>query len=132
MIDIPWTLLKQGQASVIFTRFYDTLTDIVSRLRQADQRMLIGTYSGRGAEYYDPVKDQMVNVDREEIKEMFLRSEIDVLVCTDAAAEGLNLQTADLLINFDLGWNPMKVEQRIGRIDHIGQKSRRYYFNLRL
>jgi hypothetical protein len=108
--------------TVIFTRFYDTLTDIVSRLRQADQRMLIGTYSGRGAEYYDPVKDQMVNVEREEVKEMFLRSEIDVLVCTDAAAEGLNLQTADLLINFDLGWNPMKVEQRIGRIDRIGQK----------
>lgn len=48
--------------------------------------------------------------------------EIDLLLCTDAAAEGLNLQTADLLINFDLGWNPMKVEQRIGRIDRIGQK----------
>ena len=43
-------------------------------------------------------------------------------MCTDAAAEGLNLQTADLLINFDLGWNPMKIEQRIGRIDRIGQK----------
>ena len=43
-------------------------------------------------------------------------------MCTDAAAEGLNLQTADLLINFDLPWNPMKVEQRIGRIDRIGQK----------
>lgn len=108
--------------TVIFTRFYDTLTDIVSRLRQVDQRMLIGTYSGRGAEYFDPGTGQMVNVDREEVKERFLRGEIDVLVCTDAAAEGLNLQTADLLINFDLGWNPMKVEQRIGRIDRIGQK----------
>ena len=38
------------------------------------------------------------------------------------AAEGLNLQTADLLVNFDLPWNPMKVEQRIGRIDRIGQR----------
>jgi hypothetical protein len=47
--------------------------------------------------------------------------DIDLLICTDAAAEGLNLQTADLLINFDLPWNPMKVEQRIGRIDRIGQ-----------
>ena len=47
---------------------------------------------------------------------------MDILVCTDAAAEGLNLQTADLLVNFDLPWNPMKVEQRIGRIDRIGQK----------
>jgi hypothetical protein len=51
-----------------------------------------------------------------------LRQQIDVLICTDAAAEGLNLQTADLLVNFDLPWNPMKVEQRIGRIDRIGQE----------
>jgi hypothetical protein len=113
--------------TVIFTRFYDTLTDIVSHLRQTDPRMLIGTYSGRGAEYLNSNTGQMVNVDREEVKERFLRGEIDVLVCTDAAAEGLNLQTADLLINFDLGWNPMKVEQRIGRIDRIGQKHKDIY-----
>jgi hypothetical protein len=113
--------------TVIFTRFYDTLKDIVSRLRQADPRMLIGTYSGKGAEYFDPDSGQMIPVDREEVKERFLRGQIDVLVCTDAAAEGLNLQTADWLINFDLGWNPMKVEQRIGRIDRIGQKHKDIY-----
>jgi hypothetical protein len=44
-----------------------------------------------------------------------------VLVCTDAASEGLNLQAAGALINFDLPWNPSKVEQRVGRIDRIGQ-----------
>ncbi len=113
---------KRIRQTVIFTRFYDTLKDIVFRLRQADPSMLLGTYSGQGAEYYDPVSRRMKQVDREEVKERFLRGEIDVLVCTDAAAEGLNLQTADLLVNFDLGWNPMKVEQRIGRIDRIGQK----------
>ncbi|ATY85951.1 hypothetical protein CVV65_14305 [Kyrpidia spormannii] len=43
-------------------------------------------------------------------------------LCTDASAEDLNLQTADMLINFDLGWNPIKIEQRIGRIDRIGQR----------
>jgi Helicase conserved C-terminal domain len=67
---------------------------------------------------------RMVGVERDEIKHRFLRGEIDILVCTDAAAEGLNLQSADLLINFDLPWNPMKVEQRIGRIDRIGQRHR--------
>jgi len=111
--------LKQ---TVIFTRFYDTLTDIVKRLRAIDPSMLIGTYSGRGGQYVDPTTGQLCSVDREEIKHRFLREEIDILVCTDAAAEGLNLQTADLLVNFDLPWNPMKVEQRIGRIDRIGQK----------
>lgn len=113
--------------TVIFTRFYDTLKDIVARLHQADPRMWIGTYSGQGAEYFEPDSGQKINLDREEVKERFLRGEIDVLVCTDAAAEGLNLQTADWLVNFDLGWNPMKVEQRIGRIDRIGQKHKDIY-----
>jgi len=108
--------------TVIFTRFYDTLKDIVTRLRQVDPQMLLGTYSGQGAEFFNPETGRMLRLDREEVKEHFLRGEIDVLVCTDAAAEGLNLQTADFLINFDLGWNPMKIEQRIGRIDRIGQK----------
>ena len=53
-----------------------------------------------------------------------MRGEIDLLVCTDAAAERLNSQSADLLGTFDLPWNPMKVEQRIGRIDRIGQRHR--------
>jgi len=46
-------------------------------------------------------------------------------VCTDAAGEGLNLQFAGVLANYDLPWNPMKVEQRIGRIDRLGQKHER-------
>jgi len=113
--------------TVIFTRFYDTLTDIVDRLLRADPGMLVGAYSGQGGEYLDPNSGRLVGVERDEVKHRFLREEIDVLVCTDAAAEGLNLQTADLLVNFDLPWNPMKVEQRIGRIDRIGQKHEKIY-----
>ena len=108
--------------TVIFTRFYDTLTDIVDRLRRADPGMLIGTYSGHGGQYVEPGTGRLVSVERDEVKHRFMRRQIDVLICTDAAAEGLNLQTADVLVNFDLPWNPMKVEQRIGRIDRIGQE----------
>ena len=111
--------LKQ---TVLFTRFFDTLTDIVNRLRVKDPNLLIGTYAGRESTYTDPRTNQAVGVERDDVKQRFMRGEIDLLVCTDAAAEGLNLQTADLLINFDLPWNPMKVEQRVGRIDRIGQK----------
>src|SRR5690606_16699431 len=46
---------------------------------------------------------------------------IQILLCTEAASEGLNLQTCGVLINHDMPWNPMRVEQRIGRIDRIGQ-----------
>jgi superfamily II DNA/RNA helicase len=115
------------QQTVIFTRFYDTLTDIVGRLRRIEPTKLIGTYSGKGGQYVDTIKNRLRGVNREEIKHRFCRYEIDVLVCTDAAAEGLNLQTADLIINYDLPWNPMKVGQRIGRIDRIGQAHDRVY-----
>jgi superfamily II DNA or RNA helicase len=107
---------------VVFTRFKDTLDDIVSHLHGISTGLVLGTYSGQGGRYIDPATRRWVGVERDEIKHRFLRGEIDILVCTDAAAEGLNLQSADLLINYDLPWNPMKVEQRIGRIDRIGQQ----------
>ena len=112
---------------VVFTRFTDTLDDIVRRLRGIDNGLLIGTYSGQGGRYVDPATREWIGVEREEVKHRFMRGEIDILVCTDAAAEGLNLQSADLLINYDLPWNPMKVEQRIGRIDRIGQEHEKVY-----
>lgn len=108
--------------TVLFTRFYDTLTSIRNFLSVRDSDMRVGIYAGGIAKFYDPRKGKDVNTSHEEIKRMFLNGDVDLLLCTDAAAEGLNLQTADLIINFDLGWNPMKIEQRIGRIDRIGQK----------
>src|SRR5262249_33759233 len=49
---------------------------------------------------------------------------------TDAGGEGLNLQFAHIIINYDLPWNPMRIEQRIGRVDRIGQKKPVKAFNL--
>ncbi|EIC28476.1 helicase-related protein [Methylomicrobium album] len=113
---------KRIKQTVIFTRFLDTLRDIQQRLQTKFPDLLLGTYSGEGGSYFDPNKNKMVGVERDIIKHRFVQGYIDILLCTDAAAEGLNLQTADLLVNYDLPWNPMKVEQRIGRIDRIGQK----------
>jgi len=59
---------------------------------------------------------------KELIKQLLKARGIKFLVCTDAASEGLNFQFCGMLVNYDLPWNPMKVEQRIGRIDRIGQK----------
>ena len=53
-----------------------------------------------------------------------------VLICTDAGAEGLNLQFCSVLVNYDLPWNPMSVEQRIGRLDRIGQKKDMQIYSL--
>ena len=53
-----------------------------------------------------------------------------ILISTDAGGEGLNLQFAHIVINYDLPWNPMRIEQRIGRVDRIGQKLPVKAFNL--
>ena len=116
---------RQGnriRQTVVFTRFKDTLDHLVDEIRSRMPRALVGTFSGAGGSRYDPEAGTMIATTRLAITQGFVRGDIDVLLCTDAAAEGLNLQTADLLINFDLPWNPAKVEQRIGRIDRIGQK----------
>jgi hypothetical protein len=60
-------------------------------------------------------------VSKEEITTRLTQGRIRVLVCSDAASKGLNLQSASALINYDLPWNPARVEQRIRRIDRIGQ-----------
>ena len=60
---------------------------------------------------------------KEEIKAKVRNREIKLLVGTDAASEGLNLQTLSTLINLDLPWNPTRLEQRKGRIQRIGQVS---------
>lgn len=118
---LPGGRLRQ---TVVFTRFYDTLISIKNRLFALEPSMRVGVYAGGGrAAFFDPSSGKSRSESHEEVKSRFLGGEIDLLLCTDAAAEGLNLQTADRLINFDLGWNPMKIEQRIGRIDRIGQKN---------
>lgn len=60
----------------------------------------------------------------------FFREKADVLVSTEAGGEGLNLQFCHVVINYDLPWNPMRLEQRIGRVDRIGQTHTVKAYNL--
>jgi SNF2 family DNA or RNA helicase len=69
--------------------------------------------------------------EKEDIVERF-EEEGGVLVSTDAMSEGRNLQFCNIMVNYDLPWNPMRVEQRIGRIHRIGQKREVYIFNMGL
>ncbi len=110
---------------VVFTRYGDTLSHLYELLTRRLRGCPIGTFSGEGGWVRWGGHSQGKGYDRTAIRRFFLNQEIDVLLCTDAAAEGLNLQCADLLVNFDLPWNPMLLEQRIGRIDRIGQQHER-------
>ncbi|WP_419642550.1 helicase-related protein, partial [Thiolapillus sp.] len=66
-------------------------------------------------------KSDSVTIERETLKKMVAEHETSIMVATDAACEGLNLQTLGALINIDLPWNPTRLEQRIGRIKRFGQ-----------
>ncbi len=106
---------------IIFTQYTDTLDAIKNKVCLSHPD--VGTYSGRGGEIYGSDTGEWTGTSKERVKREFTDpdGELSVLVCTDSASEGLNLQSCDALINYDLPWNPMRVEQRIGRIDRIGQ-----------
>ncbi len=121
MQDLNELSARARDTVIIFTQYTDTLDAIKEKVSLSHHD--VGTYSGGGGEIYNPDEKEWDGVSKERVKREFTDSDGDlsILVCTDSASEGLNLQTCDALINYDLPWNPMKVEQRIGRIDRIGQ-----------
>lgn len=120
------TLLKDRNwiehGTIIFSQYYDTARWIAENLTEEFNEDIIGLYAGgnKSGIYKD---GRFKYKDKEIIKEMVRKRDIRVLVGTDAASEGLNLQTLGCLINIDLPWNPTKLEQRKGRIQRIGQRN---------
>ena len=112
-------LFRHRDTVLVFTQYTDTMDFLREQLRQS-YGTHVACYSGRGGERWDGV--MWVPVTKEEIKNGFREGQVKVLLCTEAASEGLNLQTCGVLINYDMPWNPMRVEQRIGRVDRIGQR----------
>ena len=108
------------QQTMVFTGYTDTMDGIRDWVADQTGRKVI-CFSGRGGEIRLPDGGWKL-VSRAEIKKRFRDGRGDILLCTDAAAEGLNFQFCGSLINYDMPWNPMRVEQRIGRIDRLGQR----------
>ncbi|HEX7422507.1 MAG TPA: helicase-related protein, partial [Terriglobales bacterium] len=115
------TWLEHG--CIVFSQYYDTAFWIASELAKALPGEPVAVYAGsgksgifRGGEF--------ASVDRDDIKAAVKKRSIRLVVATDAACEGLNLQTLGTLINVDLPWNPSRLEQRLGRIKRIGQARR--------
>ena len=109
---------KQGFENnkvIIFSSFRHTLEYVARKINEAQIRT--GIVNGS-------VKDE----DRESLRNRFALPKdspeaIDVMLFTEVGSEGLDYQFCDMMINYDLPWNPMRIEQRIGRIDRRGQKS---------
>ena len=111
--------LTERESVIVFTQYTDTMDYLRSSLRSLYGSQ-VACYSGRGGELYTEGEWRLIL--KEEIKKRFRQDEIKILLCTESASEGLNLQNCGVLINYDMPWNPMRVEQRIGRIDRIGQR----------
>ena len=106
---------------IIFTEHKDTLNYLASRIR-----MLLGT-----DESVITIQGGMGREERHRAEERFRQdADVRVMVATDAAGEGINLQRAHLMINYDLPWNPNRLEQRFGRIHRIGQTEVCHLWNL--
>ncbi|HNN28969.1 MAG TPA: helicase-related protein, partial [Agitococcus sp.] len=106
---------------IIFTEHKDTLNYLVVRISD----MLGNTNSVRTI-YGGTNRDE-----RRKIQEEFRNDpEVIVLIATDAAGEGVNLQNANLMVNYDLPWNPNRLEQRFGRIHRIGQTEVCHLWNI--
>ena len=97
---------------IVFTQFQDTQDYLVDRLTNGANKS-VTAISGKDARSPGPP--------REERMRAFRDADEGILICTETAAESLNLQFCTALVNYDIPWNPMTLEQRIGRIDRIGQ-----------
>jgi len=110
---LEWIYTLQGEAAetdlklLIFTEFIPT------------QKMLMEFLTNRGFSVVC-LNGDMDMEQRAHVQERFAK-DVRFLISTDAGGEGLNLQFCHVVINYDLPWNPMRIEQRIGRVDRIGQ-----------
>ena len=115
------TWLEHG--CIIFSQYYDTVHYVGSELAKLLPDEPVGIYAGADKSGIFRGND-FTSVNRDEIKAAVKEREIRLVVATDAACEGLNLQTLGTLINVDLPWNPSRLEQRLGRIKRFGQARR--------
>ena len=107
----------------MFSQYYDTTYSLGAELAKSLPGEPVGVYAGAGKSGLFRGED-FASVEREEIKNAVKKRDIRLVVATDAACEGLNLQTLGTLINVDLPWNPSRLEQRLGRIKRFGQARR--------
>lgn len=109
-------LIQKGEKIIIFTEAVDTLNFLENKLKDRIPKIakIVGAYS------MDERRKQV---------ELF-RNEASIMLATDAGGESINLQFCNQMINYDIPWNPNKLEQRMGRIHRIGQKNNVVVFNL--
>ena len=111
------TSLDPTAKILIFTEYTDTLDYLVNELRKIGFNPAI-------------IHGRMKHETRRQQQGLFESETTPVMVATDAAGEGLNLQFAHIMVNYELPWNPNRLEQRIGRLHRYGQKRKVFIYNI--
>ena len=113
--------LIKGQKVLIFTEFRDTARYLERRIRETGIDSVEQVDSGRNVKNREEIIQRFAPFyncfNSGKLLEKRLQDGINILISTDVLSEGLNLQDASLLINYDLHWNPVRLMQRIGRLD---------------
>lgn len=109
-------LLAQDEKILIFTESKDTLNYLEEKLKAyvPEIAKIVGDFS----------------MDRRQEEVEKFRNEVQIMIATDAGGESINLQFCNQMVNYDIPWNPNRLEQRMGRIHRIGQKNEVFVFNL--
>ena len=106
-----------GRQLVVFTEYADTAEWLVAMFRE--QKFTAKQYSG-----------SQNHSERAAIQKEFMTGRFEVIVSTDAGNEGIDLQAAHVLVNWDIPWSLVRLEQRMGRIHRIGQEQKVYLYNI--
>lgn len=109
-------LLNKGEKILIFTEFVDTLNYLEKKLLERVPRLA--------------KIEGSLSMDARRRQVQLFRDECQIMLATDAGGESINLQFCNQMINYDLPWNPNRLEQRMGRIHRIGQLNEVFVFNL--
>lgn len=112
----PW----KDKGCIVFSQYFDSANYVAHLLSLDIKNTKIGLYAG-GDKSGIYENGRFIKDTKERLKKAVREHEIKILVGTDAASEGLNLQALSTIINLDLPWNPTRLEQRKGRIQRIGQ-----------
>jgi len=120
----------RGRKVVVFSYFKDTARYIYQKLREnptigQNWRMTIVDSDVKPSDRTERIQHFAPRANRR--PDLSLENEIDLLISTDVLSEGQNLQDADVLINYDLHWNPVRMVQRVGRLDRLGSPHERIF-----
>lgn len=99
-----------GERIIIFAYYHDTLSYLFRRLTNLGIK--VGMIHG-----HMPMEERWLEIER------FTNGVTQIILSSEVGSEGIDLQCSHILINYDMPWNPMRIEQRIGRIDRVGQES---------